>query len=694
MKEKKIALIGNPNVGKSTLFNLLTGLNQKVGNYPGMTVEKKTGSFIHNEMKFHLIDLPGIYGIYPSSLDEQVVVDILNNQDHPNHPELAVVVCEPGNLKRAVLLFKQIRDLGIPSVFVLNMMDEAEKSGIQINKTLLNERLNTNVIYTDARSGRGIEELKNVLTENVNREEIEFSIPREFRNAVAEIQYLDSNLNSYQAWQCLAQNKTKNLNDGFQQKLSEIKQNYSVIPKRLQVKETVNRYEKIKETLDNVYTKKELKSNSKTEIFDQILIHPLFGYLIFFGLLLLIFQAVFAWSGPFMDGIDAGFAWINENINSILPEGPLSGLLTDGVISGIGGIVIFIPQIVILFLFISIMEESGYMSRVVYLMDRILKPFGLSGKSAVPLMSGAACAIPAVMSARNIENDKERLITILVTPFMTCSARLPIYVVIIGLVIPESTYLGFNLQGIALFAMYLIGILGALGSAWILKKIIKSNFKSYLILELPTYKMPVWRNVLLTVYEKSMGFVWGAGKIILAISIVLWVLGSFGFSEEFKNAETIVQTSRLDLDEIELENEIASYKLEHSILGNLGHLIEPVIRPLGYDWKMGIGLISSFAAREVFVGTMATVYSLGDTEDELTIRERMAKEVNQNTGEPAYNLPTGISLLVFYAFAMQCMSTIAVVKKETDSWKWTTVQWVFMTGLAYAAALIAYQLLK
>src|SRR5690606_29055198 len=347
-------------------------------------------------------------------------------------------------------------------------------------------------------------------------------------------------------------------------------------------------------------------------------------------------------------------------------------------------------QIVILFLFISIMEESGYMSRVVYLMDRILKPFGLSGKSAVPLMSGAACAIPAVMSARNIENDKERLITILVTPFITCSARLPIYVVIIGLVIPESTYLGFNLQGIALFAMYLIGVFGALGSAWILKKIIKSNFKSYLILELPTYKMPVWRNVLLTVYEKSMGFVWGAGKIILAISIVLWVLGSFGFSEEFNNAETIVQTSRLDLNEIELENEIASYKLEHSILGNLGHLIEPVIRPLGYDWKMGIGLISSFAAREVFVGTMATVYSLGDTEDELTIRERMAKEVNQNTGEPAYNLPTGVSLLFFYAFAMQCMSTIAVVKKETDSWKWTTVQWVFMTGLAYVAALIAY----
>jgi len=694
MKEKRIALVGNPNVGKSTLFNLLTGLRQKVGNYPGMTVEKKTGSFVYGNTKFNLIDLPGTYGIYPTSLDEQVVTDILNDPTHPNHPELAVVIGEPTNLKRSVFLFQQVRDLGIPALFVVNMMDEAEKSGIEFHKEKLNEKLETHVIFTDARNGKGIEELKNKLNSEPEFSEVNYRIPKEFVLAVAETRKLNSSLNDYQAWQYLAQNKIKNLSAEEEIYLNKIKSDNKIISRRLQVKETVNRYETINEMLENVLTRKERKSVSLTERIDQILIHPVLGYLIFFGLLLLIFQAVFAWSGPFMDFIDEGFTWLSGSVGSFLPEGPVNSLITDGIIAGIGGIVIFIPQIVILFLFISIMEESGYMSRVVYLMDRWLKPFGLSGKSAVPLMSGAACAIPAVMSARNIENDKERLITILVTPFMTCSARLPIYVVIIGLIIPEQTFYGFNLQGVALLVMYMLGILGVLGSAWILKKVIKSNFKSYLILELPTYKLPVWRNVLLTVWEKSSGFIFGAGKIILAISIILWVLGSFGMNEDFKNAEQIVSIQNPGLKGQELENEIASYKLEHSILGNMGQVIEPVIKPLGYDWKMGIGLISSFAAREVFVGTMATVYSLGDTEDELTIRGRMAKEINQATAKPAYNFASGVSLLLFYAFAMQCMSTIAVVRKETDSWKWTVIQLIFMTGLAYIAALIAYQILK
>lgn len=694
MKEKRIALVGNPNVGKSTLFNLLTGLRQKVGNYPGMTVEKKTGSFVYGNTKFNLIDLPGTYGIYPTSLDEQVVTDILNDPAHPNHPELAVVIGEPTNLKRSVFLFQQVRDLGIPALFVVNMMDEAEKSGIEFHKEKLNQKLQTHVIFTDARNGKGIEELKNRLNSESAFSEINYRIPKEFVLTIAETRELNSSLNDYQAWQYLAQNKIKNLSAEEEIHLNKIKSEHKIISRRLQVKETVNRYETINEMLENVLTRKERKSVSLTERIDQILIHPVLGYLIFFGLLLLIFQAVFAWSGPFMDFIDEGFTWLSGSVGSFLPDGPVNGLITDGIIAGIGGIVIFIPQIVILFLFISIMEESGYMSRVVYLMDRWLKPFGLSGKSAVPLMSGAACAIPAVMSARNIENDKERLITILVTPFMTCSARLPIYVVIIGLIIPEQTFYGFNLQGIALLVMYMLGILGALGSAWILKKVIKSNFKSYLILELPTYKLPVWRNVLLTVWEKSSGFIFGAGKIILAISIILWVLGSFGMNEDFKNAEQIVSIQNPGLKGQELENEIASYKLEHSILGNMGQVIEPVIKPLGYDWKMGIGLISSFAAREVFVGTMATVYSLGDTEDELTIRGRMAKEINQATAKPAYNFASGVSLLLFYAFAMQCMSTIAVVRKETDSWKWTVIQLIFMTGLAYIAALIAYQILK
>lgn len=694
MNPKKIALIGNPNVGKSTLFNWLTGLRQKVGNYPGMTVEKKVGNFVHKGKKYDLIDLPGTFGLYPNSLDEQVVTDVLNNLAHPQHPDLAVIVGEPNNLKRAVLLLQQVRDLGIPALLVINMMDEADKQGIRINLEKLEEKLFTKIILTDARSGKGIRELKDSLETAIPLAENSFEIPREFAGVIQKTKSAFELDNDFQSWQLLCQKEMKHLAENQKLELEKIKSENKIIARRLQVKEILARYESIDEILESTISKSSVKSNSFTEKLDKILIHPIVGYLIFFGLLLLIFQAIFAWSAPFMDSIDEGFAWLSQTVGNYIPEGPLNGLITDGIISGIGGIVIFVPQIVILFFFISIMEESGYMSRVVYLMDRWLKPFGLSGKSAVPLMSGAACAIPAVMSARNIENDKERLITILVTPFMTCAARLPIYVVIIGLIIPDEKIYGFNLQGLALLGMYVLGILGALGTAWVLKKLIKTNFKSYLILELPTYKMPVWRNVLITVWSKSSGFVIGAGKIILAISIILWVLGTFGMGEKFNNAEEIVKTANPDLTDSELENEFTAYKLEYSFLGYMGQGIEPLVKPLGYDWKMGIGLISSFAAREVFVGTMATVYSLGNTDDELTIRQRMAQEINPNTGKPAYNLASGVSLLLFYAFAMQCMATIAIVRKETDSWKWTFVQMIFMTGLAYVAALIAYQILK
>lgn len=691
---KKIALIGNPNVGKSSLFNILTGLRQKVGNYPGMTVEKKSGSIVHKGEKYEIIDLPGTYGIYPNSLDEQVVSNVLNDKNHLQHPDLAAVVSDATNLKRGILLYQQIRELGIPAIFVVNMIDEAEEQGISINVQELEKELNTKVLLTNARNEEGIEQLKESFSFQPAEFEAKFYIPKEFSAAVnlakADLNYE----NSYKAWQSLSQINPKYLNERETGILENIRKEFQIIPKRLQVKEILNRYEQIDEILSKVIFKKEATKKSWTEKLDAILIHPVLGYLIFFGVLILIFQAIFAWSGPFMDMIDNAFSWLAGSVSSTLPEGPINGLLTDGIISGIGGIVIFVPQIVILFLFISIMEESGYMSRVVYLMDRWLKPFGLSGKSAVPLMSGAACAIPAVMSARNIENNKERLITILVTPFMTCAARLPIYVVIIGLIIPETSFWGFNLQGIALFAMYLLGILGALGSAWILKKIIKTNFKSYLILEMPTYKMPVWRNVLQTVWEKATGFLIGAGKIILAMSIILWVLGTFGMGEKFNNAEEIIAKEKPNLTEKEFANEVTAYKLEYSFLGHIGQVIEPVIKPLGYDWKMGIGLISSFAAREVFVGTMATVYSMGDTEDELSIRERMRKEINANTGQPAYTVASGVSLLLFYAFAMQCMATIAIVRKETGSWKWTLIQLVFMTGIAYIAAFIAYQFLK
>lgn len=693
MAALKIALVGNPNVGKSTVFNRLTGMRQKVGNYPGITVEKKTGSFTYQQTNYHVIDLPGTYGIHPSSLDEEIVYDVLADKSHPNHPGLVVVIGDPFNLKRAALLYQQIREMGLPAIFVVNMIDEAERSGLSIEIAKLEKALSTKVVLTDARSGKGIEDLKAALAFKPNGYAPAFTVPKEYVAITQQVKERTGQSNDYIAWLYLSQKQIKHLTPLKTGEITSIRQKNNVNYHRLQIHETMARHQDLDLRLAGVVRDPAKQRERFTERADRLLIHPFWGYVIFFALLLLIFQAIYTWSGPFMDAIDNTFAGLASSTGDWLPPGPINGLITDGIIAGIGGIVIFIPQIAILFIFISLMEESGYMSRVVYLMDRWLRPFGLSGKSAVPLMSGAACAIPAVMSARTIENDKERLITILVTPFMTCSARLPIYIVIIGLVIPQQKVLGLDLQGLVLFGMYVLGILAALGSAWVLKQLLKSKYKSYLILEMPAYKYPVIRNVVLNVWDKTKGFVLGAGKIILAISIILWVLGSFGVGERFTNAEEIVRVENPGISGEAFENEVQSQQLEYSFLGTLGRFIEPVIKPLGYDWKMGIGLISSFAAREVFVGTMATVYSLGGTDDELTIRERMATEINPNTGQPAYNFASGISLLLFYAFAMQCMSTIAIVRKETNSWKWTLIQLAFMTGFAYLAALVAYQLL-
>ena len=394
-----------------------------------------------------------------------------------------------------------------------------------------------------------------------------------------------------------------------------------------------------------------------------------------------------------MDFIDESFTNLSEYTKRTLPAGLFTNLLAEGIISGLGGIVIFIPQIAFLFLFIAVLEETGYMSRVVFLMDRGLRKYGLSGKSVIPLISGTACAIPAVMATRNIENWKERLITILVTPFTTCSARLPVYLILISLVIPEGTFLGMGYQGLTLMGLYLLGFVMALLSAALLNKILKIQSKTYFVIEMPNYKLPLIKNVAITVFEKTKSFVVEAGRVILAISILLWLMASFGPGEDFNYAEAIVKSqpkSQL-LSPEELENEIASYKLEHSFIGILGKSIEPAIAPLGFDWKIGIALISSFAAREVFVGTLATIYSVGNNQEE-TIKNRMKAERKPN-GELLFDLPTGVSLMLFYAFALQCMSTLAIVKKETNGWKWPMIQLFSMTLIAYLSALIVYQIL-
>ncbi|MCK8523064.1 ferrous iron transport protein B [Aquimarina sp. D1M17] len=695
-KQIKVSLIGNPNTGKTSVFNLLTGLNQQVGNYPGITVQKKEGICkLSRGVKAHILDLPGTYSLNASSLDENVVIELLLNKKDKDFPDVAVVVSDVENLKRNLLLFTQIKDLEIPTILVINMADRMKRTGITLDVPLLEKELNTKIALISARKNEGIDELKQLiesygtLSSEPCVDALTFA-PDYFER----LKKAFPKQSLYKLWLVITQDVNFRKIDKQELDITpdfQIKSESEL--KRFQQKETIKRYQFINNVLKKGLFIDEKAATGVRARLDRILTHKVWGYAIFFAILLLIFQAIYDWSSYPMDLIDEGFAWLSEVTKSVLPAGPFVDLITDGIIPGLGGIVIFIPQIAFLFLFISILEESGYMSRVVFLMDRVMRKFGLSGKSVVPLISGTACAIPAVMATRNIENWKERLITILVVPFTTCSARLPVYLIIIALVIPDEK-IGwiFSYQSLTLMLLYFIGFLAAVGASWILNKTLNIKSKSYFVIEMPGYKVPMFKNVAINVIEKTKAFVFGAGKIILAISIILWVLASFGPNEKFSKAEEIVSTAHTNLTGEELETEIASYKLEHSFIGYAGKAIEPIVAPLGYDWKIGIGIISSFAAREVFVGTLATIYSVGSDEEE-TIKNRMAAEVDAK-GLPLFNLASGISLLLFYAFAMQCMSTLAIVKRETNGWKWPLMQLVFMSLLAYSTALIAYQILK
>ncbi len=699
-KQINVALVGNPNTGKTSVFNQLTGLNQKVGNYPGITVEKKEGTAkLSRVLKAHILDLPGTYSLNATSLDESVVIELLLNKNDKDFPDVIVVVSDIENLKRNLLLFTQIKDLGIPCILAINMADRMERKGISLDVKALEAKLQTKIALLSARKNTGFDRLRQLI-ENykslptqpcVNASEID---PEYFKS----LQKTYPKQDLYKLWLVITQdvnfgnlNRNRIQGDGL-----EPKSNAEL--KRLQHKETIARYKFINETLRETLTKDINQAKGLRASLDRLLIHKFWGYVIFGAILFLIFQAIYDWSSYPMDLIDALFASLSELTKQNLPTGAFTNLIAEGIIPGIGGIVIFIPQIAFLFLFISILEETGYMSRVVFLMDRIMRRFGLSGKSVVPLISGTACAIPAVMAARNIESWKERLITILVVPFTTCSARLPVYLIIIALVIPDERLFGlFNYQGITLMLLYLLGFITAIGSAWVANKFLKMNSKTYFVVEMPDYKLPMFKNVAFTVIEKTKSFVFGAGKIILAISIVLWVLASYGPGDDFNQAEEIVTTevqqSGEQLTSQELDTKIASYKLKHSYIGIMGRAIEPAVTPLGYDWKIGIAIISSFAAREVFVGTLATIYSVGSEEEE-TIKNRMAQEVNPILGGPLFTFASGVSLLLFYAFAMQCMSTLAIVRRETGTWKWAMIQLFGMTLLAYVVALIAFQTLN
>lgn len=698
-KQINVALVGNPNTGKTSVFNALTGLNQKVGNYPGITVEKKEAVMkLTRNLKAHILDLPGTYSLNASSIDENVVVELLLNKKDKDYPDVVVVVSDIENLKRNLLLFTQIKDLGLPTILAINMADRMSRKGIELDIELLEKRLHTKVNLVSAKKNTGFDDLKQSIVDHQNLPLQPCLNASEIDKPYFEaLQRIYPNQDLYKLWLVITQDV--NFGKTNRSKIpaeSDFKPKSDLEIKRLQQKETIKRYQFINSTLKETLTKDLSLAVGLRAKIDQLLIHRVWGYVIFLSILFLIFQAIYDWSTYPMDFIDESFLAMSEFVAQNFPAGMLSDLISEGIIPGIGGIVIFVPQIAFLFLFISILEETGYMSRVVFLMDRLMRKFGMSGKSVVPLVSGTACAIPAVMAARNIESWKERLVTILVVPFTTCSARLPVYLIIISLVIPDEHWLGlFNYQAITLMLLYLLGFVTAIAAGWLASKMLKIDFKSYFVVEMPDYKMPIFKNVAYTVVEKTKSFVFGAGKIILAISIILWVLASYGPTEKFSNAETIV-TSTPDVQMMtqeELDTEISSYKLKHSYIGYAGRAIEPIVAPLGYDWKIGIAIISSFAAREVFVGTLATIYSVGN-DDEQTIKSRMAAETNPILGGPLFTFASGVSLLLFYAFAMQCMSTLAIVKKETGSWKWPLVQLFGMSGFAYIVALISFQILK
>lgn len=642
--EKKllnVLLVGNPNTGKSTLFNSLTGLKQKVGNFPGVTVDKKSGTFKVNNQIINIIDLPGAYSLAPNSEDEKVTYQYILEA---KNDEIIVVVADVTNLKRNLLLLTQIMDLGKNVVLVLNMMDVLQKNEQEVDVEKLSHLLGVSVIPINALIGKGVDALKNAIV-HFNAHPVKFIEQNSLANAVDE---------------------------------------------------TMSRYSKINEIVNQCfYSKGEGKMTILTKKIDNILTHKFYGYFIFLAILFTIFQAIFSWSSFPMELIEKGFLLLGDWLENTLPQGILNDLIVNGIVAGLSGIFVFVPQITMLFAFIVVLEDTGYMSRVSFLMDRILRQFGLNGKSIIPLLSSTACAVPAIMSTRTITNLKERLITIMVAPLISCSARIPVYTLLISLVISkESSWGTFNLQGLLMMGLYLIGFLAALVAAWVMKKLIKSKEKSSFIMEMPIYRMPRWKNVGLSIYSKVQVFLFDAGKIIVAISIVLWVLSSYGPSNKFEKIENNYAQLRINkqLSEKEINTLISAEKLEASYAGMIGKTIEPLIQPIGFDWKIGISLVTSFAAREVFVGTMATLYSVGDEDNTTSIREKMMNAKNQVTGEKLYSTATTLSLLLFYAFAMQCMATLAVVYRETKSIKWPLIQLAYMGVLAYLSSFIVYHI--
>ncbi len=702
------ALVGNPNAGKSSIFNQLTGLRQKVGNFPGVTVDKKTGAMTlpNDGGDVRIVDLPGTYSLYPNSQDERVVLNILSNPNDESFPDAIIYIADLTNLERHLLLFSQLKDLNIPLVLGVGMVDIAAQQGVFLDKKILAERFNVGVVGLNGRTGEGVAELKAEMLKLMNEKappqykmffqpnSIELKTAEEIRLRLPQAD------NIYRAILLAHHAQQLPFLTNFEKaQIRQIVETERFESIRFQIIETLQRFDRLQPILRLFFQKNARKTDNLTDKIDNIVTHSVAGPLIFFSILFIIFQSIFAFAEVPKAWIETVFTETNVFLKAQLPQSWITDLLTDGIIAGLSGVLVFIPQIAILFFLITMLEEVGYMARTVYLFDRIMQKFGLNGRSIVALVSSGACAIPAIMSTRTISNWKERLITIMVSPLISCSARIPVYALLVGFVVPNEYWGIFNKQGLVFGGLYLLSVVSALSAAFVFKKILKTNEYTFLAIELPEYRLPHWKNVGLTVYEKIKSFVTEAGKVILIVSIVLWFLASF--SPNF-NAVAAIKTEAETLSiankwsETEKADFISSKKLEISYAGYFGKAIEPAIKPLGFDWKIGIALLSSFAAREVFVGTMATIYSIGSAttaDDSKSISERMKSELRPD-GSPMYSTATALSLLIFYVFAMQCMSTLAVVKRETKSWKWPIIQFFFMGIMAYLGSLLVYNLFK
>ena len=703
-KNINIALVGNPNSGKSSLFNILTGLQQQVSNFPGVTVDKKTGHCqIAENLTSTIIDLPGTYSLYPKRTDEWVSYKVLLQQDKSIHPDMVLLIADASNLRRNLLFCSQIIDLKIPVIMVLTMMDLAANKGTQIDITGLERDLGVPVIAINTRKNKGVGNLKKLIEQ---RAAAPFNKPRSVinnkvlaENSISEVEKIFPAISDYTALHYLINHEHFSFDEATQHKIESIEKANQFNPTKTQAEEIMQRYSRIKQIMQlTVVEADPLKKALFTEKLDNILLDRRWGYLILLTVLFLLFQSVFLIAQYPMDFIEWSFGKFSGYLADLMPVAWWSDLFINGVVAGLSGILVFVPQIMILFGLITILEDTGYMARISFLTDKLMRKVGLNGKSVMPMISGLACAVPAIMSARNIENRKERLLTIMVTPLMSCSARLPVYTILIGLVIPSKLYLGFlSLQGLVMMALYMMGTVAALVVSYVMRWFIKINERSFFILELPVYRSPRWGNAVTTMIQKAKIFVVDAGKIIMVISLLLWALSHFGPGDKMENvnmqfnAQITANPAQTD----ELNKQRRTALLENSFAGRLGKFIEPAIAPLGYDWKIGIALITSFAAREVFVGTMATLYSVGDDSDDnsSTLRQKMASAVRPD-GTKVYNLATGLSLMVFYVLAMQCMSTLAVVKRETRSWKWPIIQLVYMTVLAYVMSWLVYIIFK